>query len=36
MLATGVRVGEALAVMWDQINLDAATVEITHTIIRVK
>ncbi|HZN76086.1 MAG TPA: site-specific integrase, partial [Micromonosporaceae bacterium] len=36
MLATGVRIGEALAVMWDQINFDAATVEITHTIIRVK
>jgi integrase len=36
MLATGVRIGEALAVMWDQVDLDAGEVEITHTIIRVK
>jgi integrase len=36
MLATGVRIGEALAVMWDQVDLEAGEVEITHTIIRVK
>jgi integrase len=34
MLGTGVRIGEALAVLWHQVNLDAGTVEITHTIAR--
>ena len=34
MLATGVRVGEALAVLWDQVDLKSGTVEITHTIAR--
>jgi integrase len=34
MLATGVRIGEALAVLWQQIDLEAGTVEITHTIAR--
>jgi len=32
MLATGVRIGEALAVLWSQVDLEAGTVEITHTI----
>jgi integrase len=36
LLATGVRVGEALAVIWDQVDFDGAEVEITHTVIRVK
>jgi integrase len=36
MLATGVRIGEALAVLWSQVDFDAATVEVTHTVIRVK
>ncbi|MEU4291872.1 helix-turn-helix domain-containing protein [Kribbella sp. NPDC026596] len=36
MLATGVRIGEALAVLWSQVDLEAGTVEITHTIVRVK
>jgi integrase len=36
MLATGVRIGEALAVMWDQVDFDAGEVGITHTVIRVK
>lgn len=36
MLATGVRSGEALAVMWSQVDLDAGTVQITSTLIRVK
>ena len=36
MLATGVRIGEALALMWDQVDFDTRQVEITHTIIRVK
>lgn len=36
MLDTGVRIGEALAVTWDQIDFEAATVEISYTVIRVK
>ncbi len=35
MLATGVRIGEALAAIWSEVDLDAATVEITSTVIRV-
>ena len=36
MLATGVRIGEALAVLWHQVDLEAGTVEITHAIARLK
>jgi len=36
MLATGVRIGEALAVEWSQVDFDAATVQITSTLVRVK
>ncbi len=36
MLATGVRIGEALAVLWSEVDLDRAVVEITSTMIRVK
>lgn len=36
MLDTGVRIGEALAVSWDLVDFEAATVEISHTVIRVK
>jgi integrase len=36
MLGTGVRIGEALAVLWSQVDLEAGTVEITHTIARIK
>jgi integrase len=36
MLATGTRIGEALAVVWSEVDLDAGTVEITNTLIRVK
>ena len=36
MLATGVRIGEALAVIWSDVDLDAGTVEITSTLIRVR
>jgi integrase len=36
MLGTGVRIGEALAVLWSQVDLEASRVEITHTIVRVK
>ncbi|MER7243229.1 site-specific integrase [Kribbella sp. NPDC000426] len=35
MLGTGVRIGESLAVLWHQIDLEAGTVEITHTIARL-
>ncbi len=35
MLGTGVRIGEALAVSWDEVDLSAGTVWIKHTIIRV-
>ncbi|GAA3093416.1 integrase [Kribbella aluminosa] len=34
MLGTGVRIGESLAVLWNQVNLETGTVEITHTIAR--
>jgi len=36
MLATGLRIGEASAVTWDALDLDAATVEVRGTIVRVK
>jgi integrase len=36
MLGTGVRIGEALAVSWDLVDLEAATVAIAYTVIRVK
>ena len=36
MLATGVRIGEALAVLWSEVDLDAELVHITSTILRVK
>jgi integrase len=36
MLATGVRIGEALGVTWSQVDLEAGTVQITSTLIRVK
>src|SRR5207248_2357278 len=36
MLGTGVRIGEALAVLWYQVDLEAGTVQITHTIARIK
>jgi integrase len=35
MLGTGVRIGEALAVLWSQVDLEAGTVEITHTVARI-
>lgn len=35
MLATGVRIGEALAVTWEEIDLDERTVVIEHTLIRI-
>ncbi|MDQ1677771.1 MAG: hypothetical protein QOC93_2915 [Actinomycetota bacterium] len=36
LLATGIRIGEALAVLWSEVDREAATVAITSTIIRVK
>lgn len=36
MLATGLRIGEASAVMWEGIDLDAMTVTVCGTVVRVK
>lgn len=36
MLATGVRIGEALAVRWADVNFDSGSVAIDHTIVRFK
>jgi len=36
MLGTGARIGEALAVLWSEVDLQGGTVSITSTIIRVK
>lgn len=36
MLATGVRVGEAPALTWSDVDLDAGTVAIDHTLLRLK
>ncbi len=36
MLATGVRIGEALALVWREVDLVAGTAHITSTLIRVK
>lgn len=36
MLATGVRIGEALAVSWEEVDLAAGTVAIDHTLVRIK
>jgi len=36
MLATGLRIGEASAVTWDVLDLDAATVEVRGTVVRVR
>jgi integrase len=34
--ATGARIGEVLAVSWDEVDLKAGTVELNHRMIRVK
>ena len=36
MLATGLRLGETCAVRWQDIDLDAGTVEVVGTVLRVK
>ncbi len=35
MAATGLRIGETAAVVWDAVDLDAATVEVRGTVIRI-
>jgi integrase len=35
MLGTGVRIGEALAVSWEEVDLTGGTVAIEHTIVRI-
>ena len=36
MMATGVRIGEALALYWEDVDLEAATVTINYTVVRAK
>ena len=36
MLATGCRIGEAMALSWDEVDLDAGTVTIAWHLVRVK
>lgn len=36
LFATGVRIGEAAALTWDAVNLDAGTVEVRSTVVRLK
>ena len=36
MLATGVRIGEALAAVWSEVDFESGTVRITSTLVRVK
>lgn len=36
LLATGQRIGECLAVYWVDVDIEAATVAVDHTVIRVK
>lgn len=36
MLATGVRIGEALALYWEDVDIEAARVSIKYTVVRVR
>ena len=36
MVATGLRIGEACAVRWEDLDLEAGTVEVRGTVLRVK
>ena len=36
MMATGVRIGESLAVYWEDVDFEAGTVEVNYTVIRAK
>jgi integrase len=35
LLATGLRIGEALAVVWSEVDLDSGELEVTSTLLRV-
>ena len=35
MLATGLRIGEVVAVLWSEVDLEVGTVAVTSTLIRV-
>jgi integrase len=35
LMATGLRIGEAIAITWDAVDLEAGTVEVRATVIRV-
>ena len=35
LLATGLRIGEALAVLWREVDLDLSVLRVTSTLIRV-
>lgn len=36
MAATGLRIGETLALVWDAVDLEAGTVEVRGTVVRIK
>jgi integrase len=36
MMATGVRIGEALAVFWSDVDVELGTVTVDYTVVRVK
>lgn len=36
MLATDVRIGEALATIWSKVHLEAGIVQITSTLVRLR
>jgi integrase len=36
MLASGLRIGEALALQWEAVELEAGTIEVRGTVVRVK
>ena len=36
LMATGLRIGEVLAVLWSEVDLEEGTVEVTSTLIRIK
>jgi integrase len=36
MIATGIRIGETSAVVWDALDLDEGTVEVRGTVVRIK
>lgn len=36
LMATGLRIGEVLPVLWSEVDLEEGTVEVTSTLIRIK